>query len=251
MQKKTITLARPGTFGNKENAQTITESDLKQIAENYKKGDSIPVTITEYGHPQKGANFPKLGEVTDIFYNKDLKELRGDVSMTEALANAFNNGFYDNWSIGVKINAEGNLYLHHLAFLGETPPAIKDLRENIKKSLNLDFSDNEIFFFTEQTKRKNKAEMKLKAFYKDKLKKALSAKIPITKQNRVLALADSLYSEINLSDESGENVTTNIYEVLADCFECVRLPVEPGILLSDDYTEKEVKTKNRNILTKA
>ena len=91
----------------------------------------------------------------------------------------------------------------------------------------------------------------MKAIYKERLFKAVAGKIPIPKQNKILSLADSLYREINLTDETGETVKTNIYEVLADCFDCVKLPVKPGILLSDDYTEEEVNTKKRNILSKA
>ena len=249
--KKTLTLARPGTYGSRENSKTVTEEDLKEIAESYTPGDSVPVTITENGHPENGANFPKLGDVTNVYYDEETKELRGDVEMNEALAKAFEDGFYDSWSIGAKTNPDGKLYLHHLAFLGEIPPAIKDLREKIKDSLNLDFADSQEFFFCANFTKENEAEKKLKAIYKERLFKAVAGKIPIPKQNKILSLADSLYREINLTDETGETVKTNIYEVLADCFDCVKLPVKPGILLSDDYTEEEVNTKKRNILSKA
>lgn len=53
MQRKQIILARTGTFGSEENFQTITEDDLREIAESYTPGDAIPVTIVLEEHIEK------------------------------------------------------------------------------------------------------------------------------------------------------------------------------------------------------
>ena len=39
--KKTLTLARPGTYGSRENSKTVTEEDLKEIAERKAKQGAV------------------------------------------------------------------------------------------------------------------------------------------------------------------------------------------------------------------
>lgn len=253
MQRKQIILARAGTFGSEENSQTVTEDDLREIADSYKPGDAVPVTIVLEGHPG-GENFPKLGEVVNLFFDEETKTLKGELRLNDALAAAMSDGYYDNWSIGAKRRAsDGRMYLHHLALLGETPPAIKDLREKVMTSLSLaDFDNDIIFSFSDSCI--NGAESRLRQIERKRLLDASAYKITIPLRERLLQLADTLYAgEITLSDSDGVKRHTSVYAELADIFEDVRKKVEPGVLNLDSLGESRKSNAafdRKNILKK-
>lgn len=249
MQRKQIILARTGTFGSEENFQTITEDDLREIAESYTPGDAIPVTIVLEGHPE-GKNFPKLGEVVNLFFDEETNALKGELKLNDALATAMNDGYYDNWSIGARRRAEdGRMYLHHLALLGETPPAIKDLREKVMTSLSLADFDNDIIFSFADSCIKGAAS-RLRQIERQRLIDATLYKITIPLRERLLQLADTLYKgEIVLTDSDGVKRYATIYSELADIFEDVKKKVEPGILDMDKLGESR-KNSAKNILKK-
>ena len=137
MKTRIREIARAGVFGSTENPQTVTNKDLQEIYESFANMNSSPITL---GHNFSGAD-PRLGEVVGL----ELKDgiLYGITEEQDALAEAVEQGFFPDRSIGAKRSADtGKLYLHHLAYLGEEPPAIKNLKNEVKASLEIAASDN-------------------------------------------------------------------------------------------------------------
>ena len=257
MVKKQVILAKVGSFGSAENVQTITLETLQQIEKNFK--GNVPITLDLQGHPQKEVlNYPKFGEVSNIWIENDV--LYGLLDLQPVLANAIDNGFYNSWSIGAKVNTENEYYLHHLALLGEMPPAIKEVRETILKELEIpqnelnlsDFENDIVFNFSKPiTEKENFYFNKYKELERKELQNSLVGKVPSIYIDRVLNLADSVKCEILLTDEKGNTTTTSIYKELADIFRSCKNLVEIGE--SPFFHEKEKITSfgNLNILNKA
>lgn len=134
MKTKRLVLARPGIYGTPDSPKPVTEQDLKEIAETFKEQKNAPLS---FGHELADKN-PKFGQVISVTYDAAAKELMGDVEMHDLLAEAYEEKFFDEWSIGAQRRAkDGKLYLHHLAILGEVPPAIKDLSEKIQERFEI------------------------------------------------------------------------------------------------------------------
>ncbi|MFC2599690.1 MAG: hypothetical protein ACFNX1_00740 [Treponema lecithinolyticum] len=130
MKTRIREIARTGTFGSTEHPQTVTEKDLQEIYESFLDMNSSPIIL---GHSFSGEN-PRFGDVVGL----ELKDgiLYGITQEQDALAEAVEQGYFPDRSIGAKRSADtGKLYLHHVAYLGEEPPAIKNLRKSIKDSL--------------------------------------------------------------------------------------------------------------------
>ena len=65
------------------------------------------------------------------------KTLLGEVEEQDELSAAVDAGYYPDVSIGAKQRAsDGKMYLHHLAYLGDEPPQIKDLESQIAENLS-------------------------------------------------------------------------------------------------------------------
>jgi regulator of replication initiation timing len=78
---------------------------------------------------------PRLGNVIGVSYDEKAQSLVGEVEEQDVLAKAVDEGFYPDVSIGTKRRAsDGKMYLHHLAYLGEEPPAIKDLKASVENN---------------------------------------------------------------------------------------------------------------------
>jgi len=135
-------LAKPGIYGSVENPQIVNEKDLREIAETFPEITKAPISMN--GHwpdPSK----PRLGNVVALSFDETSKVLSGDVEEQDALFQAVEEGFYPDVSIGAKRRAsDGKMYLHHLAYLGEEPPAIKDLIKNLEESFEHPESQEEI-----------------------------------------------------------------------------------------------------------
>jgi hypothetical protein len=132
MKRRTRELAKPGLYGTTEHPIRVTEQDLREIAETFPDIGEAPVSLN--GHDPNPAA-PQLGTVVSVTYDDKTKTLIGAVDEDDALAEAVDRGYYHNCSIGAKRRADGKMYLHHLAYLGEQPPAIKDLKMDIGKKL--------------------------------------------------------------------------------------------------------------------
>jgi hypothetical protein len=145
--KKKLILAHTGNF----NGQHLTKKMLNEMVQNFPH-DGVPICIGH--HPQ--AQTPKLGKVVDLALEGD--QLIGTVDMHDELARAFDQGFFDSWSIGAQKGARG-WYLHHLALLGEEPAAIKDLKKRTQDFLGIAASDTmSVIYFNDMENDDNAEE---------------------------------------------------------------------------------------------
>jgi hypothetical protein len=132
-------IAKVGIFGSKDNPQIVNEKDLKEIAETFAEIKKAPVSLN--GHWPDPAS-PRLGNVVGVSYDEKTQTLTGEIEEEDALAESVDAGYYPDVSIGAKQRAsDGRMYLHHLAYLGEEPPAIKDLVKEIKADLGIAAGD--------------------------------------------------------------------------------------------------------------
>jgi len=132
-------IAKVGIFGSKDNPQIVNEKDLKEIAETFPEIQKAPISLN--GHWPDPAS-PRLGNVISVSYDETSQTLTGEIQEEDALADAVNEGYYPDVSIGAKQRAsDGKMYLHHIAYLGEEPPAIKDLVRGIKTDLGIAAAD--------------------------------------------------------------------------------------------------------------
>ena len=135
-------IAKVGIFGTKDNPQIVTEKDLKEIAETFPEISKAPISLS--GH-WPDASSPRLGNVISVSYNEATQTLNAEIEEEDALADAVDAGYYPDVSIGARQRAsDGKMYLHHLAYLGEEPPAIKDLIKEIKEDLGIAAADNTV-----------------------------------------------------------------------------------------------------------
>ena len=132
-------IAKVGIFGTKDNPQIVTENELKEIAETFPEIKKAPVSLS--GH-WPDASSPRLGNVVSVTYDETTKTLTGEIEEEDTLAEAVDAGYYPDVSIGARQRAsDSKMYLHHLAYFGEEPPAIKDLVKDIKDNLGIAASD--------------------------------------------------------------------------------------------------------------
>lgn len=139
-------IARAGIYGTAENQQIVTTKDIKEIAETFSDIVRAPI---QFGH-SSDASAPRLGNVIKVYSDNDSNSLYADIEEHDTLAEAVDSGFYPDVSIGARQRAkDGKMYLHHLAYLGQEPPAIKNLIAEIKEPLNIaasDDSENQVLF---------------------------------------------------------------------------------------------------------
>lgn len=121
---RTLELARVGKWG--KNSDEITEKDLRDAVETF--AGRMPVSI---GHDAMYRdNAPKFGDILSVELSDDGKTLAGEVEFSKELDILYRDGKYDGWSVSLPRRAkDGKTYLHHLAFIGATPPKIPGLKE--------------------------------------------------------------------------------------------------------------------------
>jgi len=133
MKTRKRELARAGIFGSVDNPVVVKESELEEIAETFSEIGKAPIKLG--GHWTE--NRPRLGNVISVTYDKKTKTLSGEVEEQDALSEAVDAGYYPDVSIGAKQRAsDGKMYLHHLAYLGDEPPQIKDLEAGLAENLS-------------------------------------------------------------------------------------------------------------------
>ena len=116
-----LLLARAGLA---DNGKRLTPEIIREVAETFSEVGSAPVVL---GHELSEA-MPALGWVTSLEASPDGSLLFGDLALLSPLKEAYELGYYRKWSVGLRRRpADGRWYLHHLAFLGAVPPAIKGL----------------------------------------------------------------------------------------------------------------------------
>lgn len=117
-----IQLAKTGTH----NDITISLQDLTDCVGNFNPNDRVPV-IKGHDFAYWSDSLPADGWVNRVWM--DGEYLIGEVDLAEELKTAWDNGEYQNWSVGLSHDeSKRQWYLHHLAFLGAVPPKIKGLQ---------------------------------------------------------------------------------------------------------------------------
>lgn len=133
MKTRKRELARAGIFGSVDNPVVVKESELEEIAETFSEIGKAPIKLGSHWTE----NRPRLGNVISVTYDKKTKTLSGEVEEQDALSEAVDAGYYPDVSIGAKQRAsDGKMYLHHLAYLGDEPPQIKDLEAGLAENLS-------------------------------------------------------------------------------------------------------------------
>ena len=128
--KRRIELARVGAHG--QNGIPVTAADLAEIAVTFREQKTAPIVI---GHSLADW-MPQFGEVTSVEFNATTGVLEGDIELNELLAESWTKKLYTQWSISAPRRAsDGKRFLHHLAFLGATPAAVKGLK--VLEAINL------------------------------------------------------------------------------------------------------------------
>ena len=126
-------IAKAGIFGSVDNPTIVKESELEEIAETFKEIHKAPIKLGNHWSDDR----PRLGNVISVTYDKKNKALNAEIEEHDTLAQAVDDGYYPDVSIGAKQRAsDGKMYLHHLAYLGNEPPAIKDLHDSIEKDMS-------------------------------------------------------------------------------------------------------------------
>lgn len=121
-----LELAHTGTFGADGNS--ITKQDLKDVVDTF--DGKAPISLGHY-MTRREDWWPSWGNVNSLMLTEDGDNatLIGDISIKPELADALLSGYYPGWSVSIPARAaDGKRYLHHLAFLGAVPPAIRDLK---------------------------------------------------------------------------------------------------------------------------
>ena len=126
-------IAKAGIFGSIENPTVVKESELDEIAETFPEIKRAPIKLGNHWSDDR----PRLGNVISVTYDKKGKSLWAEIEEHDTLSQAVDEGYYPDVSIGAKQRAsDGKMYLHHLAYLGNEPPAIKDLHDSIEKDMS-------------------------------------------------------------------------------------------------------------------
>lgn len=133
MKKRKREVARAGIFGSVDNPQIVLAKDLQEIAETWPEVKTAPVKLGS--HWAEGN--PRLGNVVSVTFDVATSSLWAEIEEHDVLAKAVDeDGFYPDVSIGAKARAsDGKMYMHHLAYLGDEPPAVKGLYQQIAQHL--------------------------------------------------------------------------------------------------------------------
>lgn len=113
--------------GVQKNGKTVTKTMLASIVKAHSKDARPPITL---GHPGKGADkVPALGRVDNPRIEASRRhpgksELVVELHYTPELEKLEDEGKFEGFSAGIYPTPDGNsYYLHHVASLGELPPA--------------------------------------------------------------------------------------------------------------------------------
>lgn len=132
MKTRKRQIAKAGIFGSLDNPTVVKESELEEIVETFKDIKKAPIKLGNHWSDDR----PRLGNVISVTYDKKNKALNAEIEEHDTLAQAVDDGYYPDVSIGAKQRAsDGKMYLHHLAYLGNEPPAIKDLQDSIAEEM--------------------------------------------------------------------------------------------------------------------
>ena len=128
--------------GAHHNGHTLSDADLAEIATNTTAIGEAPLTV---GHV-RGTGHPRYGRFTNSMTAATTNPLTGaattcliaDGEALPVIRDQINAGFWNQRSVGVSTGPNGK-YLHHVAVLGVSPPAVKGMKD-------LAFSADELAF---------------------------------------------------------------------------------------------------------
>jgi hypothetical protein len=116
-----LELFRVGDYGSKGR---YTAADIAGVVQRYSAAGESPIAI---GHPKTDAE-PAFGWLKAVrFDGQVLHGTPGDVH--SVLDQGWQNKMYRNRSIAFGRDPQGQLYIHHVAFLGAVPPVVQGLRD--------------------------------------------------------------------------------------------------------------------------
>jgi len=246
----------------KYNDVVIQEKDLNEMEETF--SGRVPIVI---GH-QKADYLPAFGWITSV--KKEGTTLLGEVELNDLMKEAWDKGYYRNWSISArKGKDDGKFRLRHLAMLGATPPAIKDLQvvsltengggeeiliENQLKEEDLSMIVNnqeekdkkvekespreqsielsELNLLKEKLATLEAENQKMKKQYREAKLATLTSAIEGKVPKDKAGLVISLAEQMDQEQEItlSENEKESAIDVLTEIFTSIALPVKPGEL---------------------
>lgn len=120
IKREILKVGQYGRMGGQK--VVITPEIIKDVKETF--DGKCPCTI---GHEL--ADFmPKFGNVKSIEPESTDASIVSQMDVHDILADAIDEKFYEDTSVGIERNLQGKYYLHHNAFLGAIPPKIRDLK---------------------------------------------------------------------------------------------------------------------------
>ncbi|MBD1572487.1 hypothetical protein HC725_04240 [Vibrio sp. S17_S38] len=133
--------------GIQKNGKAVTKEMLESVVRNYKADSRPPVTP---GHPTKGSDqIAALGRVSNLRTEQatDKTILVGEVVYTPEMEKREDSGEFEGFSAGIHpvIGQDGEWHMHHLAFLGQLPPAADIKTRDVVNLSDSDFSDDVIY----------------------------------------------------------------------------------------------------------
>ena len=201
--------------GIQKNNLVITDKHLEDIVKNYNPDAQVPITL---GHPSD-SRAPAFGRVTSI--KKNGGALVGNVKLTPVLTELDKDGYYQSWSTGLRKKPDGSWYLHHLAWLGELPPAsdveyVNFNDDDIKDMICLDINERGSMMDDEKIKQIILNEMKKKTDLKieelEKKLKELSDKVSKAKDENDKTNVSKAKDENNENDKTKEKAEGKPHE---------------------------------------
>lgn len=116
-RRRTLSLI---TAGTQKNGQPVDLDVFNQIVKNHSEQSRAPVSL---GHPDKGADkIPALGRISRP--RVEGNELVVEIVYTPELEQLEDEGKFEGFSGGIYPRPDnGEYYLHHVAALGQLPPA--------------------------------------------------------------------------------------------------------------------------------
>ncbi|CAK1994880.1 conserved hypothetical protein [Vibrio crassostreae] len=137
--------------GIQKNGQPVTKAQLESVVRHYKSDARPPVTP---GHPTKGSDqIAALGRASNLRTEAGSGDksgktvLVGEVIYTPEMETLEDSGKFEGFSAGIHPvpDKEGEWYMHHLAFLGQLPPAADTKTRDVVDLSDSDFCDDAIY----------------------------------------------------------------------------------------------------------
>ncbi len=137
--------------GIQKNGQPVTKAQLESVVRNYNSDSRPPVTP---GHPSKGSDqIAALGRASNLRTEAGTGDkagktvLVGEVVYTPEMEALEDSGAFEGFSAGIHPvpDKDGEWYMHHLAFLGQLPPAAETKTRDVVNLSDSDFCDGAIY----------------------------------------------------------------------------------------------------------